>query len=113
MDFYRPDSLQGVLEALDNVYRAFRAWKFYPKGHPTRKNSIRHAHVSMLAVMDGNNLSLICGRSGFSLPESEPLKDASLLSVALSYELFIRRIQKLTFLSDLHQDDLLDLIRIM
>ena len=113
MDFYRPDSLQGVLEALDSVYRAFRAWKFYPKGHPSRKNSIKLAYASMQSILDGNDLSLVCGRSGFSLPEHEPFKESSLLSVALSYEFFIRRIQKITFLRDLHPDDLLDLIRII
>src|ERR1039457_3750821 len=113
MDFNRPVSLQGGLDALDSVFRAFRAWKFYPKGHPSRKNSIRQAHAAMLAVLDGNNLSMICGSSGFSLPECESLTDTTILSVALSYELFIRRVQKITFLSDLHQDDLLDLIRIL
>jgi hypothetical protein len=113
MDFYRPDSLQGVLESLDSVYRAFRAWKFYPLGHPTRKNSIQQAHSSMLAILDGSHLSLVCGRTGFSLPEREPFKDNTNLTSALSYELFIRRVQKITFLSDLHQDDLLDLIRIL
>src|SRR5450631_281824 len=113
MDFYRPDSHQGVLEALDSVYRAFRAWKFYPKGHPTRKSSIRQAHASLLAMLDSDNLSLVCGSSGFSLPDHETLKDSTLLSSSLSYELFIRRIRKITFLSDLHLDDLLDLIRIM
>lgn len=113
MDFYRPDSHQGVLEALDSVYRALRAWKFYPKGHPTRKTTIRQAHAAMLALLDGDNLSLSCGSSGFTLPDREPLADSSPLSSALSYELFIRRVQKLTFLNDLHQDDLLDLIRVM
>ena len=113
MNFHRPDSFQGVLEALDSVYRSFRAWKFYPKGHPTRKNSINQAHAALQGILDGNSLSLVCGRSGFSLPDHEPLKDTTMLSVALSYEFFIRRIQKITFLNDLHLDDLLDLIRIL
>lgn len=113
MDFYRPDSLPGVFEALDSVYRAFRAWKFYPAGHPSRKNSILQAHASLLALLDGSHLSLVCGRAAFSLPGREPFMDSTNLSAALSYELFIRRVQKITFLSDLHQDDLLDLIRIL
>jgi len=113
MEFYRPDTLQGALEALDNVYRALRAWKFYPIGHPIRKSSIRQAHASLQAVLDGSNLSLICGSTGFTLPDREPVKNTTQLSAALSYEFFIRRIHKITFLNDLHQDDLLDLLRIV
>lgn len=113
MDFYRPDSPVVLFEALDSVYRALRAWKFYPIGHPARKTGIRLAHAALLEKLDGAVLSLVCGSSGFSLPGSEPFKETSQLSAALSYEFFIRRVQKITFLNDLHQDDLLDLLRIM
>jgi len=110
MDFYRPSSPEGTLDALGNVYRALRAWKFYPKGHPSRKNSITQAHAAMLTMLNGNNLSLVCGRSGFSFPDGEPLKDTTQMSASLSYELFIRRVQKITFLSDLYQEDLLEFL---
>ena len=113
MDFYHPPLLQGVLDALGSVYRALRAWKFYPKGHPNRKNSIKQAHAAMLLLLDNNNLSLSCGRSGFSYPDGELIKDTTRMSASLSYELFIRRVQKITFLADLHQEDLLELIRIL
>src|SRR6185369_13641755 len=113
MEFYRPPSLQGALDTLGSVYRALRAWKFYPKGHPSRKSSIKQAHAAMLQLLDGNNLSLVCGRTGFSFPDGEQIKDATRMSSSLSYELFIRRVQKITFLSDLYQEDLLDFLRLL
>jgi HEAT repeat protein len=113
MDFYRPPVLQGALDALGSVNRALRAWKFYPQGHPTRKTSIKQAHVAMLLLLDGNNLSLNSGRTDFSFPDGESFKDATRMSSSLSYELFIRRVRKITFLKDLLQDDLLDFLRLL
>ena len=63
----------ALLEALGNVSRALRAWQFYPTGHPSRKSSILQAHLSLLRALDGNDLSLRCGRTGFSLPNGEIL----------------------------------------
>lgn len=113
MDFYRPPVLQGALDALGSVNRALRAWKFYPQGHPTRKTSIMQAHAAMVLLLDGNTLSLNCGRTDFSFPDGESLKDTTRMSSSLSYELFIRRVQKITFLSDLYQEDLLDFLRLL
>jgi HEAT repeat protein len=67
----------------------------------------------MKALLAGAPLSLSCGRSGFVLSDGEPLKDATRLSAALSFELFSRRVRRITFLDDLFQEDLLELIRIM
>jgi len=103
----------AVLEALGNVSRALRAWQFYPKGHPSRKNSIVQAHQSLLRALDGANLSLVCGRTGFSLPNGEALKDSMRIAASLSFELFARRTQKITFLGDLFLEDLLDFIRVL
>lgn len=113
MDFYRPPTLQGTLDALGSVNRALRAWRFYPQRHPTRKSSIKLAHDAMVQLLDGNSLSLSCGRTDFSFPDGESLKDSTRMSSGLSYELFIRRVQKITFLADLRQEDLLDFIRIL
>ena len=113
MDFYRPTTTQGTLDALGTVYRAFRAWRFYPKSHPTRLSSLSLAHSALLVVLDGNTLSLACGRTGFSLPDGEALKDTSGLTASLANELFIRRVQKITFVHDLFQDDLLELCRLL
>ena len=113
MDFYRPPTTQGTLDALSSLHRAVRAWRFYPKGHPTRRSSLMAAHATMLQLMDGHALSLACGRTGFSFPDGEFLKDTSTMSAALAYELFIRRIQKITFCSDLFQEDLLELFKIL
>lgn len=113
MDFYRPPALQGAIDALGSVYRALRAWKFYPQGHPSRKKSINQAHMAMQLMLDGNDLCLNCGRTGLSLPDGEALKDDSRLTASLSNELFIRRVQKITFLGDLYLEDLLALIRLL
>lgn len=113
MDFYRPATTQGTLDALGNFYRAVRAWKFYPNGHPTRRSSLSLAHTAMLNLLDGKTLSLVCGRTGFSFPDGEFLKDASRVSTALAYELFVRRVKKITFLHDLFQEDLLELLKIL
>ena len=88
MEFYRPPTLQGVLDALGSVQRALRAWKFYPPGHPSRKTRIRQAHAAMRQMLDGNDLSLISGRKTFSFPDGEVIKDLTNISATLSYELF-------------------------
>ena len=113
MEFYRPPTLQGVLDALGCVHRALRAWKFYPPGHPSRKTRIKQAHAAMLLMLDGNNLSLNSGRKNFSFPDGEVLKDTTHISASLSYEFFIRRVQNITFLHDLNEEDLLDFLRIL
>lgn len=113
MQVITPSSPSVVLEALGNVSRALRAWQFYPKGHPSRKNSILQAHRSLQRALDGNDLSLLCGRGGFSLPNGEPLQDGTRIAASLSFELFARRAQKLTVLHDLFQEDLLDFIKVV
>jgi hypothetical protein len=67
----------------------------------------------MLHMLDGNDLSLNSGRKNFSFPDGEVLKDTTHISASLSYEFFIRRIQKITFLHDLYEEDLLDFLRIL
>jgi len=67
----------------------------------------------MLSMLDGNDLSLNSGRKCFSFPDGEVLKDTTHISASLSYEFFIRRIQKITFLHDLNEEDLLDFLRIL
>ncbi len=113
MEFYRPPALQGILDALGSVHRALRSWKFYPPGHPSRKVRIRQAHAAMLLMLDGNELSLNSGRTNFSFPDGEVIKDLTHISASLSYEFFIRRVQKITFLHDLSEEDLLDFLRIL
>lgn len=113
MDFYRPPTTQGTLDALGCLYRCLRAWRFYPKGHPTRRGSLEQAYAAMVELLDGNTLQLSCGRTGFSFPDGETLKEESGPSETLSFELFIRRVQKITFFHDLFQEDLLELFKIL
>lgn len=113
MDFYRPTTTQGTIEGLGSIYRAVRAWKFYPKGHPIRRKSLSLAHKLMLQLLDGNTLLLSCGRTGFSFPDGEYLKDPYGMTTALAFELFVRRAQKITFTPDLFQEDLLEVVKIL
>ncbi|MDD2364737.1 MAG: HEAT repeat domain-containing protein [Desulfuromonadaceae bacterium] len=113
MEFYRPPTTQGTIDALGSVYRAVRAWRFYPQGHPSRRSTLVQAHKAMLELIDNNSLSLSVGRTGFSFPDGEFIKDTSGISAALAYELFIRRVQKITFHHDLFQEDLLELLKIL
>jgi HEAT repeat protein len=114
MIFFRPPTTLGTIEALSIVYRAVRIWRFYPKGHPTRKSSLDIAHQEMLRLLDGNTLHLACGRTGFSFPDGESIKDAtSGQAASLAFELFIRRVQKITFSYDLFHEDLMEFLKIM
>lgn len=113
MNFYRPPTDQVTLDALGTLYRAVRTWRFYPKGHPTRRSSLILSHGALVKLLDGNTLLLACSRAGFSFPDGELLKDASGLTAALAYELIIRRVQKISILEDLFQEDLLEFVKIL
>lgn len=113
MDFYRPPTTQVILNALGSLYRAIRARRFYPQGHPTRRDSLLLAHNLLRELLADNTLSLICGRAGFSYPDGEAVKDPSGVTAALAFELFVRRVQKITFSPDLFQEDLLELCKIL
>ena len=111
--FYRPPTTQDTHNALGSLCRAVLAQKFYPPGHPSRRNSLCLAHAAMLKLLDGNSLSLSCGRTGFSFPDGELLKGATKMSTGLAYELFLRRVKKITFSQDLFQEDVVVLIRLL
>lgn len=113
MNFYRPPAMHEALEAIGSIYRALRAWQFYPTGHPVRRSSIVKAYGALREILGDHDLCLNCGRSGFSLPDGEELKDSGNLCNSLSFELFIRRAKTITFLHDLRQEDLLDLVRLL
>ncbi|HIJ95129.1 MAG TPA: HEAT repeat domain-containing protein [Desulfuromonadales bacterium] len=113
MEFYRPPTHQGLTDALGSIYRALRAWEFYPKGHPTRRSTLHKSHTALLQQLDGNDLLLNCGRTGFSFPDGDTLRDTSGQARSLAYELFVRRAQKITFQHDLRQEDLLDFVRML
>jgi HEAT repeat protein len=113
MDFYRPPTTRGTLEALSSLYRTVQVWRFYPKGHPSLRNSLNHAHTALKQLLDGHTLLLACGRAGFSFPDGELLKDSSGITTTFSYELLIRRAQKITFSHDIFPEDLLELCKLI
>jgi HEAT repeat protein len=67
----------------------------------------------MLPLLDGNTLSLACGRTGFSFPDGELLKGATRMSTGLACELFLRRVKKIAFSEDLFQEDVVELIKLL
>lgn len=113
MDFNKPSSIQDTANALGVLYRTVRVLKFYPAGHPVRRSSVVAAHEAMMQALEGRILLLSCGRTGFSFPDGDPLTDTSRRTSALSYELFIRRVQKIIFAHDLFLEDLLELCKIL
>jgi hypothetical protein len=113
MEFYRPPTHQSTLDALGSIYRALHAWEFYPKGHPTRRSTLQKSYSALLQLLEGNDLLLLCGRTCFSFPDGDAIRDATNQTTSLAYELFVRRAQKVTFQHDLRQEDLLDFVRIL
>ena len=113
ISFYRPSKIQNTHIALGILCRAVLARKFYPPGHPSRHNSLSLAHTAMLQLLDGNTLSLSCGRTGFSFPDGELLKRTTRMSTGLAYDLFIRRVKKITFSHDLFQEDVVELVKLL
>ncbi|HIJ87147.1 MAG TPA: HEAT repeat domain-containing protein [Desulfuromonadales bacterium] len=111
--FYRPPKIQDIHNALGSLYRAVLARKFYPPGHPSRRSSLNWAHAAMLSLLDGNTLSLSCSRTGFSFPDGELLKGATRMSTGLAYELFLRRVKKITLSQDLFQEDVEELVKLL
>ena len=98
--------LGDVGAALADLYKALKNLSFYPDKHPLRTKSLRLAHKSLVAVLQGQELTLSVTRKGFSLMDGDGEADASPMSRALANELFLRRAQRLTFLGDLSPEDL-------
>jgi hypothetical protein len=99
--------------ALADVFKALKTSGFYPDGHPLRQESLRQAHQSMAAVLDGKEMVLVVTRSGFSPGEGGAAVENSAMVLSLAKELFLRRTQRLTFLPDLSREDLAALIGIL
>lgn len=111
--FYRPPKTPELQSALGSLFRAVLARKFYPPGHPSRRSSLLLAHTAMVRLLDGNSLSLSCGRTGFSFPDGELIKGATRMSAGLAHELLVRRVKKITFSPDLFQEDVAELLKLL
>lgn len=91
---------------LADIYKAMRAIGFYPEGHPKREEIVANVYNALGHFVQEKELALTISRAGFS-SAGEPIKaELNQMVVSLAAELFIRRIQQLTFLPDLSLDDL-------
>ena len=99
-----PTQLLGT--ALTDLHKALKALSFYPEGHPLRKENLGNAHTSLMRLLAGQELTLHISRKGFVNNAGDVLPDISPMAQAIARELFIRRIQHLTFLADLTETDL-------
>lgn len=113
LSFHHPPATADIHDALGVLYRALLARKFYPPGHPSRLSSLGFAHTAMQRLLEGNSLSLSCGRTGFSFPDGKLFTGATGMSTGLAYELFLRRVKKITFSQDLFQEDVVELLKLL
>ncbi len=99
--------------ALADMYKAMKAISFYPKGHPLRNETQKHAYSTLLSVMNGEELFLVITRNGFTSNNGGAPIEPNPMVQALAKELFIRRIQRLTLLADLTLRDLRLFLRLL
>jgi len=100
------DAAQSMGTHLADLHKALKALSFYPQGHPLRVENLSAAHRSMMSLAAGKELVLQVTRKGFVNSTGEVLPDLNPMAQSLARELFIRRIQQVTFLADLSEADL-------
>lgn len=92
--------------ALAELHKALKAMGFYPAGHPLRAESLRLAFVSLREAVGEEPLLLAIGKGGFTRSDGEAAVEDNPMAQALARELFIRRVRRLAFLTDLSLADL-------
>lgn len=102
----KDDAAHLLGTALTDLHKALKALSFYPAGHPLRGENLGTAHGSLARLLAGQELTLHVSRKGFVNNAGDPLPDVSPMAQSLARELFIRRIQHLTFMADLTDTDL-------
>jgi len=95
----------AVRTALAAIYKALKAYTFYPEGHPLRERILASAHQGLIAATKDGPLSVVVTRTGFSFPDGRTPVEATPMTNALAQELFAREVQRLVVLPDLTQDD--------
>lgn len=92
--------------ALAELHKALKAMGFYPAGHPLRAESLRLAFDALRAAVGEEPLLLAIGKGGFISSDGEAVVEDNPMAQALARELFIRRVRRLAFLTDLSLADL-------
>lgn len=95
-----------ISTALTGVVKQIKAIRYYPAGHPALKTTAEESLRGFEPVLaNGNHLSLTVRKEGF-LFDDNPITKSNQVLVQLANFCFARRIQHLTFLSDLNSSDL-------
>jgi len=104
----KSEKTDGLNVILADTYKAVRAIAFYPEKHPKRNEIVAHLYDSLKE----KELTLTINRNGFAIA-GDPIKAASNQISSFAGELFIRRIQQLTFLHDLSVQDLQEFLQLL
>jgi hypothetical protein len=100
-------------EVVAELYKALKASFFYPESHPLRNDILHRAYDFLVNHMNGRDFSLVITRNGFSAAEGGVAVANSLMAKALARELFLREIQRLSFLPGLSFQELQDFISLL
>ncbi len=100
-------------EAIAELYKALKASYFYPEKHPLRNDILQRAYDFLVKLMSGRDFSLVITRNGFSASEGGLDVPNSLMAKALAKELFLREIQRLSFLPGLSFQDLQNFLSLL
>jgi hypothetical protein len=86
--------------ALGVIYKALKAFSFYPETHPQREKIVQSAYQAVSQAVSEGVLSLIVRRNGFSIADLGIPVETTPLTTALAQELFAREIQRLVVLPE-------------
>jgi HEAT repeat protein len=102
-------------ELVTELYKALKASLFYPENHPLRNDILQRSYQFLVKLVNERDLSLVVTRNGFSSTEGGIAVANSLMAKAMAKELFLREIQRLSFLPGLsfqHFQDFLALLAV-
>lgn len=95
-----------IATALTGVVKQIKAVRYYPPKHPALQATAKESLRSFEPILGGgNHLSLTIRKEGFLFDDSPVAKGNQVLAQLATF-CFARRIQHLTFLSDLSSGDL-------
>jgi HEAT repeat protein len=95
------------------LYKALRAFLFYPEKHPLRNDILQRAYQFLVKLLNGGDLLLAVTRNGFSSTAGGIAVANSSIAKAMAKELFLREIQRLSFLPGLSFQDFQDFLELL
>lgn len=101
----RDELTRRIGGSLAELYKAMKVQSFYPKGHPLRSESLQRARQALIPLLGDEGQSFAVSRGGFSIADGGAIENGPMVA-PFAAELFIRRVQRITFLPDLSIDDL-------